>query len=453
MKNNYSVKNLCEFIWYLEEKYKLIDWKIKDIYIWQHLRIHIYYKLAMSLGILDEAHPIHRKSILQKFKSIFSLSISFFTKNPFFIKAYSNILIPHPRRVNGVEIYSHNLIREIGKELSIIDNHNSSLKNSVTFDIYESLIALKVKVFYKFCNFNIKELEIIPKIQNEIKLKFNLDTKLTNLFCKETLRFDLLQKLYFNFFKRNKVNKVFIVVAYFKSYIIDAAKKLGIKTIELQHGTITKYHLGYSYPYNSIVAYAPEYILTFGRYWSDTTPLPINLISKVIGSPFVKQFDENYIFPSKKKYITFCSQGVVGRSIFDFAYTVAKQISNYKIYFNIHPSEQPEVYENILNERGGLNNFILIYKKPNIFELLAHSEYQVGVFSTTLFEGIVLKNKLILIDLPGIEYMTALCEKEKVPIVKTPNEFLKEYSKTKIIKGYKYFYDDKPQSILKLVDY
>jgi hypothetical protein len=49
----------------------------------------------------------------------------------------------------------------------------------------------------------------------------------------------------------------------------------------------------------------------------------------------------------------------------------------------------------------------------NLYEQLANSEFQAGVFSTALYEGIEFNCKTILLDLPGIEYMDNFIEKYK----------------------------------------
>ena len=73
---------------------------------------------------------------------------------------------------------------------------------------------------------------------------------------------------------------IFVVVSYENLAIVAAAKSLGIQAIELQHGTITDYHLGYSYPektrLNGEIPYFPDKILTFGDYWINEKSCPIS---------------------------------------------------------------------------------------------------------------------------------------------------------------------------------
>ena len=58
----------------------------------------------------------------------------------------------------------------------------------------------------------------------------------------------------------------------------------------------------------------------------------------------------------------------------------------------------------------GLENKIKIVKNINLYKQLATSEFQAGVFSTALYEGVEFNCKTILLDLPGIEYMDKFIE-------------------------------------------
>ncbi len=48
--------------------------------------------------------------------------------------------------------------------------------------------------------------------------------------------------------RRHGIKTVYVVVAYFHQHIVGAARDLGIRVVELQHGAISPFHLGYSYP-------------------------------------------------------------------------------------------------------------------------------------------------------------------------------------------------------------
>ena len=60
---------------------------------------------------------------------------------------------------------------------------------------------------------------------------------------------------------------------------------------------------------------------------------------------------------------------------------------------------------------------VSIVTNVDLYEYLAKSEYQAGVFSTALYEGVEFNCKTILLKLPGIEYMDQFIKINK-PIIK-----------------------------------
>src|SRR5690606_28971419 len=53
--------------------------------------------------------------------------------------------------------------------------------------------------------------------------------------------------------------------------MIAGARDIGAKVVELQHGIISRFHLGYSWPGRPSVAYAPDELWCFGDFWGGTT--------------------------------------------------------------------------------------------------------------------------------------------------------------------------------------
>ena len=60
---------------------------------------------------------------------------------------------------------------------------------------------------------------------------------------------------------------------------------------------------------------------------------------------------------------------------------------------------------------------MLELKDTDFYKLLAKSEYQAGVFSTALYEGVEFGCKTILFDLPGVEYMDKFIEMYEVEVI------------------------------------
>ena len=113
-----TVKDLCEFIWYLEDKYTLLDFEIDKVKIWQYLRVEIYYLMAEELGVLEQ-RKISQQSIGVLFKSSLSLFKNLFVANPFLTinKEREALIFSHSRSQkdddNFEDIYTQSLISNL----------------------------------------------------------------------------------------------------------------------------------------------------------------------------------------------------------------------------------------------------------------------------------------------------------------------------------------------------
>ena len=89
------------------------------------------------------------------------------------------------------------------------------------------------------------------------------------------------------------------------------------------------------------------------------------------------------------------------------------------------------------------DNLIINDNADRFFEYLKTTEFQTGVFSTSLFEGLKYNKKTLLIDLPGIEYMENFIEEFNIRLVKTPTEFSQALENLTVFKteDFNRFYD------------
>lgn len=115
---------------------------------------------------------------------------------------------------------------------------------------YTDAIQLGSYIHKKFnkIEFTQNEKDLILKVQNELESTFGIKLDILGMLTTHILNFQYDYKKYIELFKKRKPKQVFVVVAYENHAIVAAAQYLGIEVIELQHGTITDYHLGYSYP-------------------------------------------------------------------------------------------------------------------------------------------------------------------------------------------------------------
>lgn len=459
-----TIKEICEEFFKLETEYNFNNIKIQDTYPWELVRVYLYYEITRKLGIFGSAQQ-SSVSLFDKIKSFAPFIKNSILSNPFSGKNDIDVLVfSHPRKVfynnQYQDIYSYflsNNFTELNKSYCVIDSpylnkHYIKSNNHVKFN---DRILLS-SYFYKKRNkiaFTDEELENINFIKTKIKESFNVDVDLFNIFSNHILNFKYEYCKYKELLDEKNVKQVYVVVAYENKALISACKDLGVEVLELQHGVISKYHLGYSFP-DSNVHYFPDKILSFGDYWEESVSYPISL-ENIFPIGF-KYFEENSKMykniPKIKNQILFISQGVIGEYLSNFAFDLFKKLDeNYTFVYKLHPGEYETWRENypVLSKLIKYDNFKLIDNNEiPLYKLFAESEFQVGAFSTAIYEGLSFNCKTFILDVPGVEYLDDLVEKNIVIKINDSDDMVDKLNDNLVNYDSEYFFKDFDSQLL-----
>jgi hypothetical protein len=442
-----SVSDICEAFFYLEEKYNLNYKEIQGCYAWQLIRMHLYYDITRKTQMFG-APQQKSLTIFDKIKSFTPFFKNSLMNNPFSGKYRKDILIfDHPRKVifdgEYCDIYSNFLVDLLKDSYSFevleapyINQHFTKKQEYIK---YTDRIELGSYIFKKFnkIEFTSQEKDLILKVQKELENTFDIKLNILWMLTTHILNFKHDFKKYVELFEKRKPKMIFVVVSYENLAIVAAAKSLGIEVIELQHGTITDYHLGYSYPkktrMNGEISYFPDKILTFGDYWVNENTCPISQENIVpIGFSYFEYQSKDYIgMESIDNQVLFISQGVIGKYLSQIAYEFAKSQGDFKIIYKLHPGEYATWRENYpeLVDASNLDNFEVVDNSETpLYELMAKSSYQVGAFSTAIYEGLMFNCKTFIVDVPGIEYLNDLIEENYVFKIRDVNELMDNFN-------------------------
>lgn len=441
-----SVSDICNAFFDLEEKYNLNYQKIQDCYAWQLIRMHLYYDITRKTQMFG-APQQKSLTLFDKINSFIPFLKNSLLHNPFGGTYNKDILIfDHPRKVifedEYCDIYSKFLVDLLKDSYSfeVLEapyiNHHFTKKQK--YIKYTDRIDLGSYIYKKFnkINFTQKEKEIILTVQKELEDSFDIELNILGMLTTHILNFKHDFKTYVELFKKRKPKMIFIVVSYENLAIVAAAKSLGIEVIELQHGTITDYHLGYSYPektrLNGEIPYFPDKILTFGDYWINEENCPIseeNIIP--IGFSYFEIQSKDFLdIKSIDHQVLFISQGVIGKYLSKIAVKFAKYYKNFKIIYKLHPGEYGNWRENYpeLVEASDFDNFEIIDNSEiPLYKLMAESTYQIGAFSTAIYEGLMFNCKTFIVDVPGVEYLEDLIEKNYVFKIRDVNDLIDNF--------------------------
>lgn len=425
MSNITSVKLLCEKIWELEKELGLLDFQVQGIKVWQALRMELYYDIAQSLRVLELPHT-KEGAKKYKFKALASFLYSSLRYNPFLnIKKKEILIFDHPRKVlvdgQYIDIYTHSLIKELkGSEKSFevyercyLDRH---LSKGDKCRKHLDFIRLCSKIYFIFANvtFSQQEVDQIRNLETKIREQFGVNLDLMDRFRNYVKRFRVRYTLFKKLFEWKCPSSIYVLVGYGLAPIIKAAKDRGVEVFELQHGVFSDYHLGYSFPDAApgSMEYFPDRFLVWDDFWKNMCSLPLSH-DKIEIKRFSHFEEKRREFSGIKKnhhQIVVVSQGVVGERVSEIILNNIDDLKDFKIIYKLHPGEYDRwrEYPSLVRLEAFENVSIVDNNEKPLYEFLAESKYVIGVFSTALFEALGFNCHLLLLDLPGIEYMQRL---------------------------------------------
>src|SRR5690606_24149138 len=337
------------------------------------------------------------------------------TNNLFTLKESNLIFFSHPRSVSVdneyIDIYSEYLIREKQTKQSIVDfeadyqgKHIRKRKHKVhRLDWVKQLVYFRYFFVIKNSILKQKEVDLFQTIENEIYKQYGIKYALANLVESKLKLFSIYYSIYTRVFKKVKPKSIYIVVAYYYAPIIKAAKDLGIETIELQHGIITKYHLGYSFPnIKKPLHYFPDKIMVWDQSWKKSIDYPITSENILIDSfRYLEQIKKQYeTLPKIKNTYLVLSQTAISENIAKKILDNLDFFKGKKIVYKLHPAEF-DIWKNnqSLTQLQKVLDIEIVASQKHLYHLMATSEFQVGVFSTALYEGVVFNCKTILLNI------------------------------------------------------
>ncbi len=410
-----DITELRDFIIYLEEKYDLLNFEIDGVKPWLLKRVAIDYDLGAICSVMDTPHTTLSKK--DKILNILNFIKSSIFNNPFFSKKVDTIIFPHSRvkEVDGeiIDIYTYYFINKlIEDEKSFIEierpSNGKHFKKKEDWRYYNDFIQVSKEIFSQFVKLQDIDYDKIRKVESEIEERIG-KYDLLNLFISTTKKYKIEYFLYKKLLKKLEPKQVYVVVSYggFGS-LIKAAKDLGIETIEFQHGNFSKYHFGYYFGENKKeLDYFPDKFLVWNEYWKSLINFPIddkNIIIK--GFDFLENKKKFYLDIKRvENRIVVLSQGVLGDKIAKKILDNWDFFKKFDIKYKLHPGEYDrwQEYESLIILAKKSN--VEIIKNTDLYMLFSSCQYQVGVFSTALSEGVEFGCETILLDLSGIEEM------------------------------------------------
>lgn len=417
-----GIKTVSEKFIALEKQFEVYKHKIDGTEWWFLVRLDIFIEVCVRSGIHSRPQDSSTISFSQLRSSIFFIIKSI--KNLFYsfeIKKY--LFYGHPRRKllsdkKWWDIYCDLIIDNLSDDYLLMERtfKGKHFLPAKTHNIYyNDIFHFRNRLIVKYSKYNFSKDEIIYiyNISAELENKFNVRIDILRLVSVKLLLRKYEVPYFTKILKRVNPELIFVVVWYSSTSIIEAAKKLSIPVVELQHGTISKYHLGYNFPIKKAFSNSlPDHLFLFGQFWIQDINFPIDSDNmRIVGYPYyehslIQHYNKDKTVEGR---ILFISQGSIGRHLSRFAVEFSKLANGkYEIIIKLHPGENVDWIAKYpwLN----IDDIKVAESSENLYELINSSTYVVGVYSTAIYEAISFNKKIFLIGVAGIEYMSYLLE-------------------------------------------
>lgn len=360
----------------MEEEYHLFD--IKGKYqepLWDLVRVRLYNWYILKNGIIKVNKC---RSLEEKIRNILSYIYNSFA----FSKKSKYLFVYCPRYYDDCgKLYdrvAEDMINFVNKEDCVLLNiygryFNTKYKDHTLF-LFNCLAYLRI-LFLKLssCDYSL--------INNAIYETFKIDIPYDDV---NNLYRTMMRRYYSYLYclKYYRPKKVFVFIDEQKGLYL-AAKKLGLETYEIQHGTLIYEYPSYSYPqsinYTSNISYADYYVHPgYGWGLNNNIPVKKRLVlgnNSYLNSSDIKTDNSLLIISSLLHY----------KYLLEFTKNVSRIFSG-DIIYKLHPAEYPKraKYEAFFSD---CPNVKVATADAKIIDLIAKSSLMVTISSTTYFEA------------------------------------------------------------------
>jgi len=434
----------CQRVIDMEEKHDLLRFQVDGWCVWPLLRF--------SVGEHLRNLKITRKKVKKNYLDLIRLTIrdiaiilTLKKENLVFRVHDSNL--SEKRGDVYVDIFFDDLISEMDGwfKIELLTNpafskarKNAWFKSNMTSSAF--LVASRLLSLYHYPSDVVRAAEGVSSALCKYDDLKNFDK---NSIIRVFSDFYWAKRVYDWFFKRTRPDKLLMVTSYCDHAIVAAAKSVGVKVIEFQHGLITPWHAGYSWStyanYYRESMPIPDKIFLYGEYWRQN--LLINGFWKVEELPVVGSLRMDYhrhrnvSKPQNVIRLLLTSQNLDVENVLSFMVhflrECCKQLPNVELYVKLHPGESDkDVYKKKLCFFPNVK-IVASPEPPSTFDILLTSHLHLSIASTCHYEALALGVPTIILPFSGHESVLSLTQTGYAYLARTPQELIEVVAKLK----------------------
>lgn len=347
------------------------------------------------------------------------------------------------------DLYNARIIAEVDShEFVVLEEIRDGVDDIYPADFYyKEDLAVLVWLFRKLFQFiNYKEIKAyIHNIQqasdDDLFSKLEIQRTVSHFFSTYSLVRRFLMSV--------KPDRVLLICHYSHAPFIAACKSLGIKVVELMHGSISDAHPHYNYPKGFLETVGdelfPDKLAVYGEFWKEIVQNG-NLFSsdqiKVTG--YFLKVPQVGIMKSRsgKKIILISSQWTVVDEIREYVKFLKANLDqdHWKIIIKPHPAEEPTTYQDLLNP-----GFVEL-SESDIYHALLTTDIHISVYSSVLYEAVRydVVNYVLIVPRYASDYQILIDRNLAIPLL--PDQAPEQIKKMNIPD--QFFFADFDPSIL-----
>lgn len=232
---------------------------------------------------------------------------------------------------------------------------------------------------------------ILRQIKSSLGIEFSFRVIFRNIFLYQVCS----SRIYSYLFKKYRPKAVLFADTGNCKGLIEAANRLGIASVDLQHCLISKLNVIYTYPeniQNVSLPTQPSHIFTFGGFWDKQYRTASKRMS--VGWPYFELLKKIALEKNKGidkgRNIIVIASPLSRNALVEAAIRLAESMPDFTIFFKIHPEEYHswQDYYPEKKFRQKKNIRMIVGNEPTLYDCFSACSWQIGVHSNALWEGL-----------------------------------------------------------------
>ena len=385
----------------VEKTEDLAHWRVGDVYLWQVIRERLFTHIAEQTGLYL---PVPEKPPIKPAKQAS-------------LQAAQVAIMPFVRRdLDGLDPFTEPFAKAADSALVFGIGSEDEGSGKPQFEQLDAMLLAQYRnrakfraMFWLKKNHNQKWARVIASLETDLSVNLDKYRK----FPRWLLADFVARRIgWAKLFKLAETELLLIANAW-QLPLVAAAKQVGVRVVEIQHGLISAYHPRLSWPDlkaddPASGAYLADEFWQWGDYWGFASDLPGAVELHTIGAPanITAALERE---TKKQPQLLVIGQPQVSQSLVEFARFVAAKYPKLPVTLKPHPQEDMRQISEAVDALGAKPaNLTIADSHSNTIELIETSEYVIGVYSTAMFEAVALGCKVGVLKLAGYNHITPL---------------------------------------------